>query len=276
MRRLFILGPLAMLTVVGVLAAAAGIAQAAPPAGDRWALVIGIDHFEGATRPNTGAVGDAQDVQSALVRAGFPSDHIRVLTDDAATNGAIHDGLKWLASHSSDTSFSVFSYSGHVKQDGTTEYLWPHDNQFISDTDLANNLKQVKGYLWANISGCEAAGFDEGISGPKRIVTAASQENEKGYELPANMRNSVFTYYLVDAGILQKQADANRDGKVSIQEAFKYAAARAPALTVNESNGPQHPYMAGGDGTDWFLEQPTAPAAAAASTAKTCLLFLCF
>lgn len=276
MRRLLVLGPLATLTVVGLLAAGAGVAQAAPPAGDRWALVIGIDHFEGATRPNTGAVGDAEDVRTALQRAGWPSDHIRYLTDDAATNSAIHDGLKWLASHSSDTSFSVFAYSGHVKQDGSTEYLWPHDNQFISDTDLAGNLRQVKGYLWANISGCEAAGFDEGLSGPKRLVTAASQENEKGYELPANMRNSVFTYYLVDAGILQKQADANHDGKVSIQEAFKFAAARAPALTTNESNGPQHPYIAGGDGSDWFLEQPSATAAAPKPAPKNCILSLCF
>ena len=130
----------------------------------------------------------------------------------------------------------------------------------------------MKGYLWAHISGCEAAGFDEGISGPKRLVTAASQSNEKGYELSPELRNSVFTNLLVDKGLLKKQADFNKDGKVSIQEAFRLAAERAPQLTADESNGPQHPYMAGGDGSEWFLTRAATPSAA--QTAKRCLICL--
>jgi hypothetical protein len=270
MRRSLILAPLVALIVL----AGAGVARAAPPAtGDRYALVIGIDHFEGATRPNTGAVGDAEDTRDALVQAGWPKDHIRVLTDGGATQTAIRDGLSWLASRSSDSSFSVFAYSGHVKQVGSTEYLWPHDNQFIADTELAGALRGVKGYLWADISGCEAAGFDEGVSGPKRLVTAASQSDEKGYELPPELRNSVFTNLLVDKGLLKKQADFNRDGKVSIQEAFRLAAERAPQLTANESNGPQHPYIAGGDGSEWFLTRAATPSAAQTAP-KRCLI--CF
>jgi hypothetical protein len=267
MRRLVILAPLvALIAVTGI-----GVAQAAPPAaGDRYALVIGIDHFQGATRPNTGAVGDAEDTRDALLQAGWPRDHIRMLTDGGATQAAIRDGMSWLASRSSDSSFSVFAYSGHVKQVGSTEYLWPTDNQFIADTELAGALRGVKGYLWAHISGCEAAGFDEGISGPKRLVTAASQSDEKGYELSPELRNSVFTNLLVDKGLLRKQADFNKDGKVSIQEAFRLAAQRAPQLTAGESNGPQHPYMAGGDGSDWFLTRAAQPTAA--QTAKRCLI----
>jgi hypothetical protein len=266
MRRLMIVLPLVVLSA----AAGVGVARAAPGSGEQWALIIGVDHFQGATRPNTGAVGDAEDMTAALRQAGFPSDHIRVLTDGGATNGAIRDGLRWLAEHSTDTSLSVFAYSGHVKQSGSTEYLWPHDNQFIADTDLANSLRSVKGYLWAHISGCEAAGFDENLSGPKRLVTAASQSNEKGYELPPELRNSVFTNLLVDKGLLKKQADFNRDGKVSIQEAFRHAADNAPKITAGESQGAQHPYMKGGDGPDWFLER-TAAAQPAAST-KRCLI----
>src|SRR5262249_3705569 len=103
MRRLILLVPLIVLG----LAAGLGTAQAAPSSdGDRWALLIGIDHFQGATRPNTGAVGDAEDTKMALLNAGFPADHIKTLTDSAATNSAIKDGLSWLASKSSDTSFS--------------------------------------------------------------------------------------------------------------------------------------------------------------------------
>ena len=276
MRRLILLVPLIVLG----LAAGLGTAQAAPPSdGDRWALLIGIDHFQGATRPNTGAVGDAEDTRAALLAAGFPADHIKTLTDGAATNSAIKDGLAWLASKSTDTSFSVFAYSGHVKQVGSTESIWPTDNQFISDTDLANRLRAVKGYMWVNISGCEAAGFDEGVSGPKRLFTAASQSNEKGYELSPELRNSVFTNLMVDRGINKGLADANKDGKVSIQEAFAFAADQAPKIPAREQYGPQHPFMAGGDGTDWFLQRvaaAAAPAAAPEAPAKRCILFLCF
>ncbi|MDQ4096856.1 MAG: caspase family protein [Actinomycetota bacterium] len=268
MRRLAILVPLiALIATAGV-----GVAKAAlPNGGDRCALVIGIDHHQGATRTNTGAIGDSEDMRAALVQAGWPSAKIRVITDGDATNAGIRSGLQWLASCSNDSSFSVLAYSGHVKQVGSTEYLWPSDNQHIPDTELAAALRGVKGYLWMHIAGCEAAGFDEGISGPKRLVTAASQAHEKGYELP-DLRNSVFTNLLVDKGLLKKQADFNKDGKVSIQEAFRLAAERAPQLTAGEAYGPQHPYMAGGDGSEWFLQQLGKPTPTAFK--KRCLL--CF
>lgn len=273
MRRLLILVPLIVLGV----AAGLGAAQAAPPSdGDRWALIIGIDRFQGGTRPNTGAVGDAEDMRAALLAAGWAGDHIKTLTDANATAAGIREGLAWLASKSTDTSFSVFGYSGHVKQVGSTESIWPHDNRFISDTDLAGMLKAVKGYLWVHISGCEAAGFNEGVSGPKRLFTAASQSNEKGYELSPELRNSVFTNLLVDKGLYRKLGDANKDGKVSIQEAFYLAAAEAPRITSREQYGPQHPYIAGGDGTDWFLERMApAPPPPPPAPARRCILFIC-
>lgn len=274
MRRLVFLVPLVLL---GLLAGLAPASAAPPKDGDRYALLVGIDLFQGATRPNTGAVGDTEDMKSALITAGWPSGNIRTLTNSAATASAIRDGLRWLAEQSNDNSFSVMAYSGHVKQTGSTEYLWPHDNSFISDTDLANSLRAVKGHLWAHISGCEAAGFDENLSSDRRLVTAASQSWEKGYELPPELRNSVFTNLLVEKGLLKKQGDTNKDGKVSIQEAFKLAADRAPSLTAGESNGPQHPYMAGGGGPEWFLERTaSAGSGGGLPQPKFCLFSICF
>ncbi|MDQ2826899.1 MAG: caspase family protein, partial [Actinomycetota bacterium] len=68
MRRLLILVPLLL---AGVLAGGASTASAAPAGGDRWALIVGVDHFEGATRSNFGAVADASNVRQALLRAGW-------------------------------------------------------------------------------------------------------------------------------------------------------------------------------------------------------------
>ena len=259
-----------LLTALLVLAGTTAAASASPPAGaEKWALIVGVDRYQGKTRPNSGSVGDAEEVRAALVRAGWPSDHIRVLTDGAAHAAAVRDGLQWLVDRSSDRSSVVFHYSGHVKQTGRTEFLWPHDNKLIADSELAGYLNRLRGWAWINISGCEAAGFDEGVSGPRRLFTASSEAHEKSYELPPEHRNSVFTSLMVDEAMLQGKGDANRDGRVSVNEGFRYAADRAPGITARQKQGPQHPRLAGGDGSEWFLDPP------AATGGRGCLL-LCF
>jgi len=265
------MGRWALVMVMAVVVAAGStVARAGPPAGgDKWALIVGVDHFLGRTVPVTGSVGDAEDVHQALRRAGWPEDHIRVLTDGAANAVDIRDGLQWLVAHSSNTSYSVFHYSGHVKQAGSTEYLWPHDNRFIADTEVAGYLRQLSGWAWINFSGCEAAGFDEGVSSPRRLVTASSRSDEKSYELPAGERNSVFTSLMVDHGILRREADSNHDGRVSVTEAFNFAAEKAPALTAGQGHGPQHPVLTGGDGSEWFLDGPPGPTVMAS---RSCFL----
>ncbi len=279
MRRVLLLLPLLMAGVLGGLGSTpAASAVPAPAAGERWALIVGVDRFQGSTRPNFGAVNDAADVRQALLKAGFADDHIKVLTDGGATAGTIRAGLQWLIDRSSANSMSVFHYSGHVKQVGSTEYLWPHDNSFIADSELAGKLRQLRGQAWIDISGCEAAGFDEGISAPNRLFTASSRANEKSYEIK-DLRQSVFTMLQVEQAMVQGRGDANGDSRVSVQEAFAYAAARAPQFTARQSQGAQHPVMAGWDGTPLFLDavatsaQAAAPAAA---KAKQCILFLCF
>jgi hypothetical protein len=272
MRRVVIL--LALLIAGGLAGVVSASAAPAPAAGERWALIVGVDRFQGATRPNFGGVADAADFRQALLKNGWADDHIRVLTDGAATAGAIRAGLQWLVERSGPNSLSVIHYSGHVKQVGSTEYLWPHDNAFIADTDLAGYVRQLKGQAWVDISGCEAAGFDEGISSPTRLFTASSRANEKSYEIP-DMRHSVFTLLLIDQAMLQGQGDANRDGRVSVQEAFAHAAARAPQITAGQRQGAQHPVMAGWDGTPLFLDAVAAAPAAAPAQAKACFLFWC-
>ena len=233
MRR--ILGVLGVLAFLGVLIVPG--AGAATPPGDKWALIVGVDLFEGGTRPNFGGAADANDMRNVLLRNGFPADHIRVLTDAGARAADIRAGLAWLAANTTPNSFSVVSYSGHVKQIGSTEYLWPHDNVFIPDTEFAALVNQVKGKMWVNVSGCEAAGFDVAISSPTKLFTASSLATEKSYEWPA-AGASVFSYYMVRRGMLEGVADSNRDFRVSVQEAFRYAAANAPAFTAGQAQGP--------------------------------------
>lgn len=278
MRRLLLLVPVLLAGVLGVVASAPAASAAAGPApGERWALLIGIDHFLGPTRTNLGAVNDVASFRQALLKAGWADDHIKVLTDGGANASDMRAGMQWLVDHSSPTSLSVFHYSGHVKQTGSTEYLWPHDNSFIPDTEFAGKMRQLQGQAWIDISGCEAAGFDEGISSPTRLFTGSSTSTEKSYEVP-ELAHSVFTFLMAQKAMLDGEGDANHDGRVSVQEAFAYAAPRAPQITSGQAQGPQHPVIAGGDGSPLFLDGRGAaatPAPAAAAKPKTCFLFWC-
>jgi hypothetical protein len=229
-----------------------------PDAANSWAVVIGIQNYQGKTKDTYGGRGDAAAFMEALRRSGWQRDHIRYLVDGAATGAAMRDSFQWLVDRSGPNTFTVFHYSGHVKQQGIgNEFLWSVDNQFIRNTDFGAVLSRLQGRAWVDIAGCEAAGFDKGISSPSRLFSAASRVNEKGYEDP-DWRQSVWTGLSVDHGMLQGQADANRNGVVSIQEAVRYGESRAPAMTQGQRNGPQHPVIAGGEG-EWSLGRPAPP-----------------
>jgi len=216
-----------------------------------------------------------------LSRNGWPADHIRTLTDEAATAGAIRSGLQWLVDRCDSSSSCVFHYSGHTKEikadDGDAEVLdealWGTDNRFVPDGEVAGYLKRLPS-LWANFSGCEAAGFDDNISSPHRLVTASSQESEKSYEHPA-WKNSIFTGLLVDQGVLQGQADSNHDRIVTRDEAFSFAARLAPQITLKQARGPQHPYMAGGQVGTWLLPEPSTEVVQPAKTGPKYLMGPC-
>jgi hypothetical protein len=251
-----------------VVASPLAVAQAAPsPEAKKTAVVIGIGEYQGRTVSLPGSAGDAAIIRDVLLRDGWEDANIKYLVNENATAANIREALQWLVDQSTDDGFSVFGYSGHVKQktgdedgDGEVndEFLWPHDNDFISDGELSTSLKALRGDAWVSIAGCESAGFDDGISGPRRLFTGASQEIEKGYERP-DWKMSVYNGLMVDQGFLQSQGDVDGNGAVSIQEAFNHAATIAPEMTATQRFGPQHPYIAGGDGTEWFLSPPAPP-----------------
>lgn len=70
-------------------------------------------------------------------------------------------------------------------------------------------MTALRGLVWVDIAGCEAASFEEGISGPTRLFTGSSRETEKSYEYPP-WNNSVFTGLEIDEAFLQGKGD--RDG----------------------------------------------------------------
>ncbi|MDQ4070134.1 MAG: caspase family protein [Actinomycetota bacterium] len=269
MRRLIAAGIGALLVSMGGVAAS-NMASAAPsPTAEKWALVIGITEYDAPTRNTVGGANDARVVQKALLANGWAADRIKMLVDADATAANIVAGMDWLVQNSTPTSFSVFHFSGHTRQaddghsDGDNEqfheFLWARNNQFVSDREVGARMRALRGHAWINMSNCEAAGFEDGFAGPTKLFTAASREDEKGYERYETGK-SILTGLMVEEALLGGAGDADRNGKVSIQEAFAYAAAAAPGLSAAGEYGPQHPVMMGGDdGGQWYLSAPAPP-----------------
>lgn len=248
--------PLPALPVLGSPSPAPSPKPSPKPAGprvagpqDRWALLVGITDYRAPVHDTAAGAQDAAVVRDLLLKSGWRSDHIRLLRDGAATGQALADGLSWLGSHSGSGTFSLFHYSGHVKQRDGHEYLWPVDNAFFSDASLATAMKRVRGVSWTSVAGCEAAGFDEGLSSKTRLVTGSSAVDEKSYEYP-DWGMSVWAGLLFDQALRKKGADLDGDGHVTVQEAYRWAAPRAAEITKNQQPyGPQHPYLRGGSGS---------------------------
>lgn len=255
-------------------------AQAGPAESDRWALLIGIEQYQGRTQDIVGGQGDVNLMRDLLVRNGWSGERIRTLTNHQATASAIRQGLEWIAGNcASPSSRCVVHYTGHTKRihtgeggEGLHEYLWPTDNRFISDTEFAGYMRRLNGHAWINVAACHAAGFDNGISSQKRVFTAASHEHEKAYEHPG-WRTSIWNGLLVRDGLLGGQGDTNGDGHVTLAEAFSYGAEQAPRLTARQSTGAQNPYTAGGNLHEWFAPTASTPTVTPAAT-KNCILNL--
>ncbi|MHB8465662.1 MAG: caspase family protein [Acidimicrobiales bacterium] len=242
--------------------AAAAQSYVADPA-TSWAVLVGVSHYNQPTHPTYGGDGDVAAFHTLLNQAGWSDSHILILTEQAAPASQIRQAIHWLVAHSAQNTFSLFHYSGHVYQSGGHEFMWGVDNNFIRDDEFSALLNPIAGRAWIDVSGCEAAGFDRGLSGPYRFFTASSMTNEKSYEDP-DWHESVWTGLTVDQGMVQHQAGGR---PLSIQSAVAWSQPQASQMTASQQpHGPQHPYAVGGD-MPWYIGPPYAPPPPAAPPA---------
>ncbi len=225
---------------------------------DRYAFLVGVSRYRKPTHDTIAGANDVLFIRSLLLEAGWLPQNIRVLTDGAATGAAMRSGITWLASRSTPGTFTLFHFSGHVKQVGGHEKLWPYDRDFVPDTWLAATLHRGSGKMWVDIAGCEAGGFMEDLPSSRVLVSTSSRQTQKSYEYP-QWGESVWTGLLYDLGLGQDQADANRNGTTVVGEALRYATYYAQAITLHQRPyGRQTPQVAGDPVRGWTLNNPPA------------------
>lgn len=219
------------------------------PADHHWAVIIGINEYAGSTADAIGSRQDATVLYQMLLRKGWKRSNIRLVLDTDATAKGIVQATRWLARNTTKDSTVIFHYAGHEMpfysdRDGDGEgrdvALWASDNRYVIDGDLGRLLSGVRAAkMWIHFATCRAGGFnDQGIVKENRIVSYSSRESQLSYEDPA-VEHSVLGYYMIVEGMKKKWADANGNGKVTVEEAFRFARKRVLQRTSDR----QHPFL---------------------------------
>ena len=240
-----------------------------------WAVVVGIDNYPNI-RPLKYAVADARSFYDLLVTVNqVPAENVYLLLNEQATLQALRStlGTKLKNKAGSDDMVIIY-FAGHGATerdvmspdgDGLEKYLLPYgadpDDLYASALpmrEVAHIFHRIRserlvfvadacysgasggrtvstGGLRANISDR----FLERLAGGKgKVIISASSANEVSVEKD-ELGHGVFTYYLV-AG-LKGPADTDKDGVITVDEAYRYVSKMVPAATGQE----QHPVKKG-------------------------------
>ena len=135
------------------------VCLASAVAGERYALVVGVDEYPGTDRLECARVDVPNVVGLLRDTYKFPDKNIKVLQDAAATSAAIRQSFKThLIDQVKPGDVAVFYFTGHGstrpdldgdEEDGLDELICPVDfsklkwDEMITDDDLGAWLKQI-------------------------------------------------------------------------------------------------------------------------------------
>ncbi len=237
------------MTLRGLALALLCIAPSPALAGARYALLIGANAGWANDRPLRHAESDAAKVADVLTElGGFEPARVEVLRDPDTTD--VRARLRQLgdrARASGADSLVLIYYSGHA--DGLHLHLrgapltWKELVDTLGtlpatvrlglfDACRSGSVVEVKGAAPAATFELKAEAPVQGLA-----LLSSSGADELSQETRA-VQGSVFTHHLVSG--LRGGADANGDGRVTLDEAYRYAAERTEADTA-ASIAPQRP-----------------------------------
>jgi hypothetical protein len=240
-----------------------------------WAVVIGVNNYP-HIRHLRYAVNDAKAFYQHLVDfTRIPPENILLLLNEDAKLTKLRSTLgTYLKNKAGKEDMVIIYFAGHGATekdvtspdgDGLEKYLLPYD---VNPKDLyatalpmgeisriftriqSDRLIFIADSCYSGASGgrtISLTGIRSSISdgfldriatGKGRIILTASGANEVSEE-NENLRHGVFTYFLLEG--LQGNADTDRDGLITVDEAYRYVSDRVPEATNNE----QHPVKKG-------------------------------
>lgn len=217
----------------------------------QWALLIGVEDYQHVPRLQF-TVNDVQQLAGTLQRhGGFDGRRIKLVTDHEANSKPTVKTLKetipaWLNNVKAGDTVLVY-FSGHgFRDDQQKLYLAPLD----FDLKRAHETGIAIDWLRQQIANCKAdfkllildachAGSEKGSEGAtsvganelsaafdglEGVVTMASSDAQQSSLIWAQKQRSLYSYWLTEG--LKGHADLNSDGRVDIDEIYKYVSQR--------------------------------------------------
>ncbi len=240
-----------------------------------WAVIIGINDYPRLPKLKY-AVNDAQAFYRLMVEENrVPAENVTLLLNDQASLVNLRSTLGTRLKNSArENDMVIIFFAGHGATerdasspdgDGLEKYLLPFDTDpadlyttampmvevsRIFNRIRSNRLVFIADSCYSGASGGRTIsvndlratisdGFlDRVVGGRGKVIITASSANEVSVEKD-ELQHGVFTYYLIEG--LKGEADTDRDGMVTVDEAYRYVSDKVPQATGQE----QHPVRKG-------------------------------
>ena len=235
-----------------------------------WAVIVGINNYENV-RQLRYAVNDAKAFYEYLIHHNqIPKENITLLLDKEASLSKLRSVLgTQLKRKAGKEDMVIIYYAGHGAAekdsmspdgDGLEKYLLPYNANprdlyasALPMREIAHILSRIRSerlilivdscYSGASsgrtisLAGVRAnisdAFLDRIASGKGRIILTASGANEVSAE-DEKLKHGLFTYFLLEG--LRGKADTDRDGLITVDEAYRYVSKHVPQATGQEQN----------------------------------------
>lgn len=150
-----------------------------------------------------------------IAEMGFLPTRVTVLTDAKTTQADIKDAFAKLKDQVKPTDTFFLFLIGHGTYDGL-DYKFNNVGPDLTGTDFSKLLSSLSASRIVVVNSTESSGGAiEAMAGKNRMIIAATKT---GFE----SNKTVFYQYFLD-GLQKSAADENKDHKVSVWEAFKFA-----------------------------------------------------
>jgi hypothetical protein len=162
---------------------------------------------------------------TASQKLGVDKAHLTLLTDATATKEGVTKALDALAAAGQEDTVVIVLFGHGTFAANVAKFNLTGPD--MAPQDFAPLLARLKSKRVVFVNTASASGpFVDGLSGPGRVIVAATRTGDEKYA-------TLFGGPFVDA-FATEAADADRDGKVSILEAFDYAKKAVAASYVRE------------------------------------------
>lgn len=252
------------------------------PLRDKWAVVVGISNFKDSKINLHYPSKDAKDFAEFLVKEkNFAPDHVKLLTDKAATRANILSilGNKWLPRVAEPDDLVIIYFSGHGSASsldvGGVNYLVAHDTDIndlystaIAMQDLTRIIKERvhSNRIMIVLDACHSGAVAQNAKGLARpsnidvdalaqgtgqLVLSSSSPEQQSWE-STRYQGSVFTKHLIDG--------LRKNGKLtSLGDAYGYLDEAVQREVLRDRGLLQNPVMRSRwEGRDLVIGVPPA------------------